>query len=108
MTETPIQQAAERVAREFLNAYWSGERVEWIAAHSGCAIPDPEPSWPFFGALWDECERRGWWVQVRQDETVLHTLEDGLRDFNASDPSDPREALIRCVEQWLDAQGENG
>ena len=92
-----IQTDAERAAREFLGGKWA------IAARPGVVSPPwetPGPTPEFFFALWDECKRRGWQVEVTGDNVCITKLR-----WPICHDGDPRHALIRCVCQWLDTQG---
>ena len=104
MTRT-IQQAAEFCAREFLGCEQSTDLgsagyLMWFD-RAGSPVHDPEPSWPFFGALWEECKRRGWEVQAATEPVDCVDLCWGGAAYVEGEP---REAIIRAVEQWLDAR----
>jgi len=113
MPLTDIQTDAERAAREFLGVpdpgevritktseTWTWDERVVFDKTSPRTIPAPGPTWPFFGALWGECKRRGLQVEVTGDNVCITKLR-----WPICHDGDPRHALIRCVCQWLDTQG---
>jgi hypothetical protein len=107
-----IVRAAEYVAREFLS--WTqvddfglASRLMWFD-REGYHRDDPGPTPDFFFALWEECKRRrisvfpSLAIDSKPEQSVT-IMWDGIARHIEVDDLDPREALIRCVEHWLDA-----
>ena len=119
-----IEQAAEYVAREFLGWVAVGQKLaDWKDERDEAAPwrPTPGPTPDFFFALWGETKRRRWYACVEdrpvlahasvelisEDSFRLDAVREGARRSSVQRFGDPREALIRCVEHWLDAsEGE--
>ena len=111
MTKRTIDEACEFVAREFLGCVERdfGTHKAWVIAALG-RKPDwdtPAPSWDFYGALWKECRARDISVMSKDDTGKRYTsLRSGTCGELRKYDGDPREALVRCVEQWCDGRAE--